>query len=140
MKLQLLPLEPLGWAALKVATRTLDEHLPQAPKGQGQEIDLALRLVGSVDVNEDSSAAVATSPDVLQLLAHAVELTPKTRREAFLQGLAERYAANAPIADETLAVVKTLKADLTTRTMKPRRGVITGIVELGLYVPGRKKC
>jgi hypothetical protein len=129
------------WAALAVATKDAKDHLAKAPKGLGQAIDFAVRVTGTLDVNENSSARASDAPDLLLLLAHAVERLPKAKRKDLVQALAERYAAAAPISQETTDMVEALKKSLTTSTIKPRRGVITGLLEMAIIpVPSGRRA
>jgi hypothetical protein len=121
-------LDALDCAALYVVARKAEGEIKNAPKGLQQEIDVTLRIHGRLDVNENSTTIVAKKPDLFMLLAHLIELRPKNKRQSLANEIQLRYAAAAPISEETKKLAEQVLATLTVNSPQARRGAVTGLL------------
>lgn len=62
-------LTPLEWQAVKAVAANADDTRLELKPGEGQEVDLLLRITGTVDVGEDSEPTETVEPSAVDVLA-----------------------------------------------------------------------
>lgn len=85
-----------------------DVKLRASGSVDGQRVSLPIK--GSLSVGLGNPSGYTSRPDLLRLLAHAVELMPKTKRNLFFQTVRE-----PDVSDETQKLVKALIQSLSIK-------------------------
>ena len=121
---------PLEWQALSIAAKEAAKHRGALTVGEGQPVDVTLRIAGCVDVCPDSTATIRRSPTVTDLIIGMLLATPEPERSPLADRLAELWPTigAAQLPPGLAQIAENLLASLQRQEQQPKRGAITGAV------------
>lgn len=125
---------PAEWAAIAEGAKQAKDHRGDLAVGKAQPVDITVRIVGLVDVCEDSTANKKTGPAVKELLTAILFLTPEDQRKALSRKLVAHYPkiGGKKLPGGVAETVDNVIALLTTQEEQPKRGAVTGAVTVEL--------
>jgi len=132
-------LRPEEWLALTIVGREAAKFREQARPGRGQEVDLLLRIKGTVNVGEDGKTTRMMKPSQEQLLGWVLHRLHDTGHddaaESIRVGLSD-CASNGngglPVLEGFHELAKELVRSVSKSSESQRKGRTTGHFEVGI--------
>ena len=125
-------LSPIEWQALACVAREASKYRAEAPIGKGQEVDLMLRVKGSVDVGVDGESSRAQKPTAEHLLAYLLSVNGEEFATAILEQFASFEGGVLPDVEEGFfAMAKMRLASVTPHKTISRKGSVRGVFRVG---------
>jgi len=128
-------LTPLECAAIRLASRQIEQAAKGLQPGRGQRIDLVLRLEGMLNRGEDGVSQRKTPPACQDMLAWLLSRMSVPARDKLMDDyVAHCQKHGAPSTEDADATARARQmADVgsTTQTF-PRAGALTGSITLAV--------
>ena len=133
----------VAYAALGVAGKKIAEQTRNDLKPGKHEIDATFRVSGVLTVGHDTETAATVTPDQNELVAYLLSKLNKRTREQVLRDLPGEFASlgQMPVVDKDITGQSAvLLANLRRKVLRPRRGAVSGDLQLeleGCEIDGR---
>lgn len=130
-------LTPVQWQAIRAASRGADASRSELQPGKGQEVDLLLRIKGTVDVDEDGEATRTVRPSAVEVLAWvlASDFLDTVQRELLVAQMRESAGGNGylPEVEEGYVARATMAiAAVSPSVTAARKGSVRGMLRVGV--------
>ena len=141
------------WASLEKAAGTRGkgtrEHLVAGSKtpvdltvsGTVGKTLVGCTLSGDLTVSHDGTFQSTKSVDPIYLLAYALALMPKTRRQVVLSELPTQFASTGELPEVDQAAAAALLPKLSTKVTKPKSGAVSFVFPVdteAAVLPGKR--
>ncbi len=131
-------LTPIQWQAVRAAGSGADTSRPELQPGKSQEVDLLLRIQGTIDVGEDGVTTRTARPSAVDVLAWvlASEFLDDVGRDLLvsqMRELAARSNGRLPEVDEGYVAMATMAVAAVSPAVKgDRKGAVRGRLRVGV--------
>jgi hypothetical protein len=139
-------LSPLESHAVMIAGKPAAKLRDHLAAGNGQAVDVTVRLVGSINVGEPQTQTVCKKPDAGEVLALVLNgLSPMDRDNA-VKRVTRLYApftrGEAPptVTGPVQALADQLLVSCAQSTTRESRGNVTGAIDVQLVARPRRKA
>lgn len=125
-------LAPLEFYALRIVGKEADKWRDSVSAGQGQVVDVIVRIHGTLDVGEDQTRSKSSKPELLDVLAFSFGFLGEKTRQKLAAAIIEAFKAGntAQKPPDPKAEMKGLALGvldlITTREPTTARGNISG--------------
>jgi|GEM_PF-4789452 len=100
--------------------------------GNGQAVDVTLRIRGAIDVQEGTTAVTSKAPAALDLLAVMLHLLPANMRAKMTDAMRKAFAKRAALELQpgVLTLAEKLLGDVSEEKTSHRAGAVSGSISV----------